>query len=169
MKKGDIIKRELERRSNDEILIYNPTEEDYTIRFGGYTHIVPSRDKDVGYGKGQLVVARYLANHYVRHMIDALIMKESDAKVAKAKKEYKGGHWPEEEQKIALRTSNQELRKKYLKGLWKGVHRKFGVGEIADSPADQPKDRRPIDEQLIEELEDKPVEEKEDDFAEKIK
>lgn len=156
-KKNDIIKREMERRSNDEILIYNPTHEPYKIIYGGFTHIVPEAKHDAGYGPGQLIVPRYLAMHYCTHMIDKLILLDSARIVADAKRKYRGNFFAEEEERIALRTNNPELRKKYLLQLWKGVKRKFGLDEVPEQVG-RPPDQRPIDEQLVEELE-KPVEE----------
>ena len=152
-KKNEAVRREMERKQNDEILIYNPREEDYQIKYGGYVHTVPNRDKNVGYGKGCLVVARYLAKHYIKHIVDLFIIEENERKLAKAKLAYKGAHWPEEEQKIALRTDNPELRKQYMTGLWKGIYRKFGLDETATPLVGKPEDKRPLDERLLEELE----------------
>ena len=152
-KKNEAIKREMVRKSNDEILIYNPRLEDWPIKYGGYTHIVPHKDKNVGHGLGCLVVARYLAVHYVNKIVDQFIIEENERRSAKAKKEYKGAHWPEEEQKIAIRTDNVELRRQYMTGLWKGIVRKFGLDESPEVVADKPKDIRPTDIRLIDEME----------------
>ena len=163
----DAVRREMERKSNDEIMIHNPTQDDYQIRWNRYVHIVPNYNKDNGHGKGNLVVTRYLAIHYATHMIDKLIMDESDAIVDKAKEEYKGTYWPQEELRVALKTSNIQLRQKYMKIIWKGTVRKFGVDEIPTEEAARKKDERSIDEQLLDELDfdfkeetSKPVEKK---------
>lgn len=151
--KNEAVKREMERKSNDELLVYNPSDDDYQIRWAGLIHTVPSKSKDVGYGKGKLVVARYLATHYFKHKINELINYESDTVVARAKKKYKGGHWPEEELKVALKTNNPKLRAKYLKRLFKGIHRQFGLDETPDYTGGKRPDKRPIDDQILEELE----------------
>ena len=153
--KSTRVKREMERKSQDILKFYNPTSEDYTITYDSRQWVVPNKDKDSGYGKGCLDAPRYIANHYFKHMIDKLILEESDVIVAKAKKEYKGGHWPEEEIKVALKTSNPELRKKYLKIVYKGVVREFALSEAPLQVA-QPlkKDDRPLDEQLLEEMDE---------------
>ncbi|RLG44337.1 MAG: hypothetical protein DRN81_04770 [Thermoproteota archaeon] len=154
--KKDLIQKEMTRRSNDEIKVHNPTNEDYYITWGGLHWVVPNKNKDTGQGRGNSVLPRYLAAHYVKHHTDKLILKESKAIVEKAKKEYKGTRWPEEELRVALRTSNPELRKKYIKKMWLGVHRRFGLDEIPGYSRGEelkPKDRRPIDEQLIDDLE----------------
>lgn len=151
-KKSEVIKREMERRANDEILIYNPTHEPYQIKFGGYTHTVPEAKHDTGYGQGLLVVPRYLAMNYCKHMIDQLILHESALIIADARRRYKGSFFPEEEERLALRTNNPKLRKKYLTQIWKGVKRKFGLDEVPEDLGNKPPDKRPMDEQLIESL-----------------
>ena len=130
------ILREMERKSQDVIKIFNPQEKDYILIYDARQWVIPNKDKDLGYDKGCLDVPRYIANHYFKHMIDGLINEESTKVVAKAKKEYKGGHWPEEELKVALRTSNPELRKKYLKILYKGVVREFAISQAPLEVAD---------------------------------
>ncbi len=151
------ILREMERKSQDILKIFNSQEKDYSLTYDARQWVVPNKDNDLGYGKGCLDVPRYIANHYFKHMIDGLINEESDKLVAKAKKTYKGGHWPEEELKIALRTSNPELRKKYLKILYRGVVREFALAEAPlDVAPPKKKDDRPLDEQLLEDI-DAPI------------
>lgn len=144
-KRSELARRELERRSNDEIKIYNPTDRDYFIRYSGYNWKVPAQK--------ELIVPRYIANHYIKHMTDALILQESDALVEREKKKYRGNFWPAEEERIALRTNNADLRKKYIKQLWLGIVRKFGMDEIPSEEQGKSEDRMtPQDEQILEEL-----------------
>ena len=76
----------------------------------------------------------------------------------KEKKKFKDNpyEWNKEELKIGgnYKTSNPEMRTKFLKVLWKGVEREFGVDEVP-VPTGQikPMDSRPQDEQLLEQLE----------------
>ena len=143
--KAALAHRELERRANDEIKIFNPTGNDYVIRYGGYMWTVKKGN--------EMIVPRYIANHYIKHMTDALILEESARVVEREKKKYRGNFWPGEEERIALRTNNPELRKKYIKALWLGVVRKFGMDEVPESIENKPEDRMtPQDEQILEEL-----------------
>ena len=154
--KHDLIKKELERRSNDEILVHNPSLKEYFVRYGGYYWKVPDRDTDDGEGKGNAVVPRYIAKHYIKHKVNELILAESQVIVDKAKAKYTGNFWPAEEERIALRTNNPELRKRYIKQCWLGLHRKFGLDELPEymrPEAGKPVDKRPLDEVLIEEIE----------------
>jgi hypothetical protein len=171
-KKNEAFHREMARKANDEILIYNPTHEIFQIRYGGYIHTVPEAKHDIGYGPGCIVVARYLALHYCKHMIDKLITEESNRIVADAKRKYRGTRWPEEELRVALRTSNPELRKKYLLKIWKGVKRRFGLDETPVETGTKSEDVRPVDEQLIETLEkeiNKPTPETPKEVTETVK
>ena len=155
-RKHDLVKKEMARRANDEILVHNPTAQDYFVKYGGYYWKIPDRYKDDGQGKGNAVVARYIAVHYVKHHVDALILKESKKIVDVAKKKYTGTFWAGEEERVALRTNNPELRKKYIKQLWLGLHRKYGLDALPESMTPEgakPPDKRPQDEVLIEEIE----------------
>jgi len=145
MSSKDIFHRELQRRANDEIKIYNPTDADYPIRYNGYVWTVKAMQ--------DLIVPRYIAMHYLKHMTDALILKESAELVEREKKKYRGNFWHGEEERIALRTNNPELRKKYIKVLWKGIVRKFGMDEISAEAEAKEDSSIPQDEQILEELE----------------
>lgn len=168
-KSPDLIKKKMEAESNDEVKVLNPTNEDYHIRYGGRFWTVPSKTKDAGYGLGALVIPRYIAMNYLQHMIDKLILAESDAKIAKMKKDYKGNFWPGEEERHALRTNNPELRKKYLVQIWGGVVRRFGMDEIPEISSElKPKSDRSLDEQMLEELENNPVKDVKEELLEAI-
>ena len=176
-KKSELLKREMYRKSQDEIKIYNPTSKDFVIQYDMRYWVVPNNNKDVGYGKGMLVVPRYLANHYFKHMIDALINRDDANSRRRGKKQYTGNNWKDQEEiKWSIKTSDENLRKKYLKILWKGVHRRFGLNEVPDEVAKQPArtDTRSLDEQLLEEmgLDDNEIEEQvvsdKNDFVEAI-
>jgi hypothetical protein len=119
--------RELERKSNDTIKVFNPSEEEFRFKWDGYLWSVPSSNEDRGYGKGMNILPRYLANHYVKHMTDHLINQDSEKVVAIAKRKYTGNDWPREEERIALRTNNPKLVEYYARILWVGKVRDFGL------------------------------------------
>ena len=155
--KGDALKREMERRSNDELLVYNPTEADFKFKYASRWWLVPAVSKDAGYGKGQMVFLRYIATQgYMSKMTDYLITQESDKIVAERKKVYNGNDWPGEEMRVALRTNNIELRKKYLQILFKGVYRRFGMDELAAPPEPETaaSTHRPVDYDILDQIED---------------
>lgn len=128
------MKREAERRSHDLFRIVNPTTHDYPIIFDGrYAHVVPSSDKDVGYGKGQLVVERHIAHKYVNEMAWKIISAAIDFEInringVRKKKgmpqmtKYQGG----EEEQEGMRLMNEWEKK--TPELWKTLC----LGKVSD-------------------------------------
>src|SRR3972149_5669820 len=86
-KKKSLFIQEMERRANDLLRVYNPTDADYIVKWDkrGGTKLfrVPA--------KGEAVHIRYIAEKYVREMFEKIIMekamtavlKENEARVAK--------------------------------------------------------------------------------------
>ena len=76
----EALHREMERISLDWVMIYNPTDEDFYIDWLPWHHLVPNKNKDIGWGPGRLEVQRYLARWYCEHMTVYLINKEGQKK-----------------------------------------------------------------------------------------
>lgn len=148
IKKSEVVLKEMQRRANDEIRVLNPTGEDYPVKWSGYTWVVPAN--------GKQVLPRYIAMNYIKHMTDKLITEESEKMLAKEKEKYKGDTWAynkEVDMRRALKTNNPVLRKKYLKQLWGGVVKEYGLDQPIPEDTHKPADTRPLDEQLIAEIE----------------
>jgi len=124
--KEEII-RELERKSQDTIKVYNPTSSDFEVKWNGYLWRFVGKGTDTGSGMGCTIVPRYIANHYIRNMCDVLINKESEKVLSAAKKKYTGNNWNQEEERLALRTNNPTLIEKYTRILWKGKMKDYGM------------------------------------------
>jgi hypothetical protein len=154
--KGDAFLKELERRSNDQLLVYNPDDQDFKFMYGGQWWLVPSCTRDIGYGPGQNVLVRYIAIHYMSKKSDELITNESEKIVAKRRKVYTGNDWAGEEMRVALRTSDINLRKKWMTILYKGIYRKFGMEELVQpEPENTPQNTyRPVDYDILDQLEE---------------
>jgi len=148
--KPDFLKKELERRSNDEFVVFNPTGEDYPLKWGGLIWNIPNRDKDIGYGLGRTVLPRYLTTHYIKHISAKLINLEYNDFIAKERKKYKGDFWPAYEERVAVnyRTDNKERLEKWQKILVIGLKRKFGLDEMAEPDVEEVKDRKSVDEDI---------------------
>ena len=74
----EIAKRELERKSHDNIRIYNPMEHSFRYMYDRYWHTVPAKSyKDV---------QRYLAIHYFKKICDYMIGQQILAKGEELKK-----------------------------------------------------------------------------------
>jgi hypothetical protein len=134
-KEQEAYKRELERRAFDSIRIYNPTDDDFIINWDvNSRHLVPNKNKDIGFGKGQLVTYRYLAEFYRRHMKDKIINMMADKALGELKDKFeKSGldNWlhkaNEQFQNTSkFRTDNPELVEKIFRELWIKVEKEFG-------------------------------------------
>lgn len=80
----DVYLRELERRSMDDFMVYNPTAEDFLIEWGHPPtyHRVPNKNKDMGFGKGKTELPRYLMEKYARDMKNKIVNELSEKFVA---------------------------------------------------------------------------------------
>lgn len=157
--RADMIRREMYRRSEDTIMVNNPTDEDFTVDWDGYRHIIPNRNRDLGWGKGKKAVKRYLAVKYTNDMIVNMINKDNDRKAAEIIVTRADKGQPELtpfEKQAAIydrlpRTDNDELRKQYKAILFLGIYEEFGKDEPLSVPA-KPMDKylEPYDKELWE-------------------
>lgn len=149
------------RRSQDRILVHNPTDEDYTIRFDSIGFIIPSRNKDSGHGLGRAVVLRYVAENYRTQMIDLILTVKMDTAVRVENErraslgqapmtKFIGGEEPQFTQ--TLRTDNKEARRKLIPIVWLGLAERYGTEAKEDSNLGKPKDDRPLDDILTDEV-----------------
>jgi len=64
---------ELERRSLDTIRVHNITSREYTVvidkAIGGRTWTIPIAQRDIGYGRGNNDVPRFIAEKFVKEMV----------------------------------------------------------------------------------------------------
>jgi len=153
--------KEMARRSKDRILVYNPTADDYTCIFDSIGFVIPNRNKDNGHGLGRAVVFRYVAINYLTQMIDLLlttkmddaVILENERRAAKGEEpmtKYVGGQEPQFTQ--TLRTDNQEARRKLVSVVWLGLAERYGSETREESNLGKPKDDRPLDERLLDEI-----------------
>lgn len=131
----EAVHREMYRLSQDDCMIFNPTDTDFYIEWEGYRHLVPNKYKDIGFGKGQREVKRYLAIWYCNHMKDQLI-NERGAKEAQelierrrtqGKEDFRDKYVENKEiwDKVA-KTNDPNLLGEIMPGLFLGVTREFG-------------------------------------------
>lgn len=128
------IKRELERRSQDDVAVYNPTDDEHTEIFNRYAYRIPSRTQDKGYGKGIAILPRFVAENYIRNMTDKIIFREvqigvdqENARRAKIGQSAmnKWEEQPQFEVKLGI-LMNPEKRLELQSILYKGIYKKFG-------------------------------------------
>jgi len=124
------IKRQLEKRSRDEIAVYNPTNEDYTEVWGGIIYRFPA--------KKETSVERYVAEKYIENMTNKMMFDEVQFKVDKEnERRTKVNQSPmnkwEEQPRFEAQLGilfNPEKKVEIWKSLYRGVTRKFGQEDI---------------------------------------
>lgn len=165
---GDAWHQEQRRKSQDLIRVYNPTTQDYILMWENERFIVPNKDKDTGYGKGMRVMQRYLAQKYVKEIVDKIILQNADMKLfeIKEKLEKQGNTDPTyfaNEQLLhaqGMRTDDPTTRQPIEDQVWLGIEEEFGMDidkvEIQEQnpmtqyvdPFERLKDKRYVTEEL---------------------
>lgn len=151
-KELDKVRRELQRKSLDQLRVYNPTDKDYAVIWDGFNHIVPS--------KQERTLPRYIATKYFKEMINQIIYDEEEKAIAEANsKRLERGNPPltaQERETYALQyglhTANEDKRREIMKVLYKGVAEEYGVDMPLEGKPVK-KDERTTDEKLLAELE----------------
>lgn len=137
---------ELYNRSQDICLVHNPDEADfqffYNRRFNPNPYVVPGKNKDIGFGPGNLEIRRYLANKYVEKKGEQMILAIAKADWDKKKEQYRIEERGTMEERLALRTTNKELWRQITPKLFLGVVRRaeeeLGTGEVIPEKAADP-------------------------------
>ena len=157
--KGEALKREMLRAANDEFEVYNPTREDFIVTYNRYKHLVPNQDKDIGYGNGRAHLLRFIAKNYFTHMIDKILTDEADQHILtinnKRKKRGQPALNPQEREteETPFRIDIKEKRAEWMKVLFKGITKKYGLEVEVPEVEQAPQDPRPMDDTLLEDLE----------------
>lgn len=156
--RAEAVKKELARKANDTIRVRNITDEAFMAQWDGYQFNVPSGKEDIGHGKGEQLLPRYIALNYVKHMTDKILTQTADEHVAKinAKRKTRGqpslNPQEREVEETPFRTDNAEKREPIIRQLWVGVEKEFGLEAVPERPT-KTTDRRPIEERVIESIE----------------
>lgn len=133
----DIWQREQYRKSMDTMLVFNPTDEDYVVIWDKtQKFMIPNKNKDMGFGKGQMQLLRYIADKYMKEMKDKLINSKADAILHKTKieREAKGLTVDPYEVNASVmnslpRTNNEKEIEETYGVLYGGLVREFGLDE----------------------------------------
>lgn len=162
-KQQEALLKEMERLSRDTIMVYNPTDRDYRVEWAGFFHIVPSRNKNMGFGNGKRELERFLARKYVVGMKDQLINAMAEQKgsemIAKRKTEGKPDFLDKyfENREIwdkVPRTDDPKMMEAIFDEIWLGMVRPYGVDEPAEDQerGDGRIDSRTVEERLLEKM-----------------
>ena len=139
-----VIKRELEKRSQDTVLVRNPLQTEHTERWNGMVYRFPPITVKTSYGYGVSAVSRFIGENYLKHMTDKILFAENDAAVDKenAKRaelgqlpmtKYMGGEQEQYENRINI-LKNPTKRATILEQLYIGVYEEFGKEDTLVQP-----------------------------------
>lgn len=128
---------ELYSRTQDIIRVHNPTDKDFIVyndrRFANERYVIPNKDKDIGYGKGNNDVLRFIALRFVdklgMEMISKIIAEDWEKKKLKFRIEERGVM----EERLALRSNDPKLWEEITKKLWIGVVKRY-QGDMIEEP-----------------------------------
>lgn len=144
--------RELERRSRDQLLVFNPTNEDQFEIFDRYKYgPIPNKNKDIGYGKGMAVLPRFVAINYFDHMYtkilfsrrDELIATENEARSKRGSEPLSKFDGPNSETSFIFQRGlgdNPAKKGEIIASLYKGIYEEFGKDQVQVSESEQKRD-----------------------------
>lgn len=132
---------EMYRKTQDTLLVYNPTSEDFKVyndrRMSNESWTVPAKGKDVGFGKGKLNVPRFVAMRYINKMGEKLIIKKSEEEWAKKKLQFRQDEWGEKEERMALRANDKKEWARITPILFLGVVKRYQGDNFEENMEDQ--------------------------------
>jgi hypothetical protein len=144
------VRRELRRKSLDQIKVFNPLDRPFQTIYDGFTYVASP--------KSEAVFLRYIAEKWMREFIDAQITAEEAEAVEKENDKRRKKGWeimnPQERDQFDLRnklvTNDPERRLEIMKQIYRGITQEHGL----DLPEAQPvkRDTRTQDEKLLEQL-----------------
>lgn len=156
----EAVKREMYRESQDDCMIYNPTENDFYIDWEEYHHLVPNKNRDIGWGNGKREVKRFLADWYCRHMKDQIINELGDKEAQRllqkrsfeGKEEYTDFFVKSNEVYSKVpRTDDRKLMSELYPTLFLGVVREFGL-DLPEQATSEAMDDKSTEEKVMEQL-----------------
>jgi len=135
---------EMYTRTQDIIRVHNPSDEDFIINndrmVTNESWVIPNKNKDLGKGKGNFDVPRYIAIMYLNRMGTQMISEVSAIKWEEIKKNYRADERGTMEERLAIRTNSIPEWKKITPILWKGVVSRYQSGNMEALPPE--KDRK---------------------------
>jgi hypothetical protein len=148
------LKRELYRRSNDQLRVHNPLDVPFQVSYDGFVHVIPA--------KSDHILPRYIARNYISRIVDHMINSEEQHAVdtENQKRIKKGLKLMDPQEREAfdvsnkLMTNNPEKRRFYMAQVYKGIEREFGLDQVPQEGEGKPaSSKKPLDEELLEEME----------------
>lgn len=121
------------KRSRDVCRVHNPTNSDYILyndkKFSNEQWVIPANTKDLGKGKGNADVPRFVADRYITKMGKKLIYQKSEREWEKIKKNYRREEWGTYEERLAIKTNDQSQWDEITPKLFIGVVERYQMNE----------------------------------------
>lgn len=145
-------KREMERRKLDRCKVHNPLDEAFTVVYNGYANTVPPHTDAVFF--------RYIAEPFLTKLVDKMIYDKAEAEV-KHVNEQRADRGQEKVKRMEKNEiyanpdysiNNLEVRRPLVKMIWKGIVEEYGMNNLIVQQQPKQVDMRPLDEQLMEEI-----------------
>lgn len=126
---------EMYKRTQDVIRIHNPTDEDFIVyndrMVTNEQWVIPNKNQDLGKGKGNFDVPRYIALRYLDQMGKKLIGEKSRREWNKIKDQYRTDERGSIEERVAIKLTDATEWKKVTPKLWIGVVKRYQAGNMA--------------------------------------
>lgn len=154
----DAFKRELERKSLDTVMVYNPTEEEFKVVWDKRIFPVPAKHINMGYGNGKMQLPRYIAEKFAKEMKDLLINRMNKEKGEKMLKE----HYDKGREELSKHDENLKIHDKGIRTdnemQVEKIYDEIVLGTVQDYSADyldeaiSTEDMRPVEERINERM-----------------
>ena len=155
------IHRELYNRSRDIIAVGNPTEKDFRLVYDQRLYIIPSKNRDIGFGNGKAQLSQYLAKKYCKEMCDKLLTEKAKRLVEEEnnKRAQRGAspltHFPgdnsEETIESQVMVNSKEERLPVMRTLWLGLVQK-SPDDLVLSEGNKRDTQKTVDDEVFGEL-----------------
>lgn len=144
------VRRELRRKSLDQLRIYNPLDTAFQTVWEGFTYVAQPRQ--------ETIMLRYIAEKWMREFADYMINREEQEAVEADNDKRRKKGWepmnPQERDQFDLRnkfmTNDPDKRLQYMKMVYRGVSQEHGLD--LPEPVAVKRDVRPQDEKILEQL-----------------
>lgn len=147
--------KEMERRKNDVLRVYNPTDQDYLVVYdranGAKRFRVPA--------KGEASLVRYIAGRYIKQMFEKIVTEKQDAAVLKENErraERGADAMNRHKEQLAFESNalNQIIKEdaqKLVATLYVGLESEFGIDDFVEEAEQLPEaDNRPVFDRIFE-------------------
>lgn len=133
-----LIKRGLEKRSQDEVIVINPTNQEFEVIYNLIRYRVPANQEDRGFGNGKTVLSRYVAENYINNMATKILNEQVQTAVNKEnERRVQAGQlamnkWEEQptfESKLGILFNPDKLNEVRM-SLYGGIFKKFGEEDV---------------------------------------